>query len=350
MLTLIFLLLLLILLCYITFKLFNGKDSLEINTTNDDAIFISGCDSGIGLELAKRLHDQCNFKIVCGFLSLDNSQGYDELVKVRDLDKSNRLILTKVDITSELDVANLKHSMEEWRRQRHFKNLIALINNAGIMAYGEFDWLTWEQMLLQIEVNLVGTIRLTRALLPYIIESKGRIINVSSVNDATVFPGLSIYSATKSAQSILSRGLGYEMRKFDVRVITIRLGDFARLTNIMSRHQANRDVMWNQMSQEKKELYGDYFHNFNDHLLKNYGMTSPKEFKDSSLVADFRLALLSKNPPLIITCTPISFRIFYYVIELMPIQLQYKLLDYLIQFGFNWKPTTLSAPRKSKQG
>lgn len=307
----------------------------ELKTTRDDAILITGCDSGIGLELAKYFDRTTNYKIICCFLNSLDSNGHAEL-KDR-ASRSDRLILTDLNITSADDISKIVKLVEKLQQDKQFNNLVALINNAGTMVYGEFDWLTPDHIQRQIDVNLVGTINLTRAIYPFIIQSKGRIINVSSVNDATVFPGLSIYSATKSALSTFSRGIGYELRKFGAHVVTVRLGDFARLTNIMAGHARHREDMWNDMDTNKRDLYKNYFDEFNDHLMKNYGMTSPREYGDSSLFLDFRRALLAKNPPTTITCAPIGFRIFYFVIELIPVWIQYYLLDFLMQFGFKWK-------------
>ena len=53
--------------------------------------------------------------------------------------------------------------------------LWAVVNNAGVCIYGEFDWMTTEQALKQVDVNLLGTIRLTKAFLPLVKEAKGRL-------------------------------------------------------------------------------------------------------------------------------------------------------------------------------
>lgn len=311
-------------------------------TSQDDAILVTGCDSGIGLEIVKHFLETCKFKIICGFLKFEQSEGYKEISKLSTAScYENRLLLAKLDITSSKDIDGVVELVKSSKECGRFVHLVALINNAGTMTYGEFDWLTWEQIENQIDTNLIGTIRLTRAIVPFIIESKGRIINVSSVNDCTVFPGLSVYSATKSALTTFSRGLGYELRKFGAHVVTIRLGDFARLTNIMANHRSKQDNMWLEMDSKKRNLYKDYFKQFNKHLLDNYGMTSPKKFQDSSLFKDFERAILAKNPPTTITCAPLIFKIFYFVIELLPVWVQYQLLDILIQVGFKWKPPRL---------
>lgn len=319
-------------------KFISRKQGGFRSTSIDDAIIISGCDSGIGLELAKHFHSTRKVRIICGFLKPDESSGFKELLRLSRLDEDDRIILRELDITSRQNIEDLIEFIDDARNKGDIKRLIGLVNNAGIMTYGEFDWLTWDHIQDQIMVNLVGTLRLTRAILPYLIESRGRIVNVSSVNDTTVFPGLSVYSATKSALSTFSRGIGYELRKFGIHVVTLRLGDFAKLTNIMARHSSNKDDMWNEMSPKKKVMYRDFFHEFNQHLLNNYGMTSPKEFEDSSLFKDFERALFSKNPPTTIVCASLTFKVFYFLIELTPVWLQYHLLDLLIRLGFRWKP------------
>jgi len=53
--------------------------------------------------------------------------------------------------------------------------LWAVINNAGVCIYGEFDWMTQDQIEKQVNVNLLGTISLTRAVLPLIKLAKGKI-------------------------------------------------------------------------------------------------------------------------------------------------------------------------------
>jgi NAD(P)-dependent dehydrogenase (short-subunit alcohol dehydrogenase family) len=58
--------------------------------------------------------------------------------------------------------------------------LTALVNNAGVMVFGEFDWQTEDHMKLQLEVNVLGTMRLTRAFIPLLREQKGGYLNYYS--------------------------------------------------------------------------------------------------------------------------------------------------------------------------
>lgn len=56
-----------------------------------------------------------------------------------------------------------------------FSVLKALVNNAGVMVFGELAWQTEELIQQQIDVNLVGAIRVTKAFLPMIIKNRGNI-------------------------------------------------------------------------------------------------------------------------------------------------------------------------------
>ena len=153
----------------------------------EEDIILNGCESGIGFELAKHFHYTTNFKIICGFVSTNNSESYKYLSMLRaKFNNDYRFVLRKLDITQEKDISYLVESLAKVK-------LYASINNAGVMAYREFDWLSCEQIQSQLKVNLVGTLRLTRAIISHTIQSRGRIIKASSVNDATVFPGLLFY-------------------------------------------------------------------------------------------------------------------------------------------------------------
>lgn len=55
--------------------------------------------------------------------------------------------------------------------------LAALVNNAGVLVFGEFGWLTPRQVSLQLDVNLAGTMRVSRAFLPLLRHDRGRLVS-----------------------------------------------------------------------------------------------------------------------------------------------------------------------------
>lgn len=56
--------------------------------------------------------------------------------------------------------------------------MYAIINNAGVMVFGEFEWLTEKLIQQQIDVNLMGTFKFTNAFCPLIRQHKGILISI----------------------------------------------------------------------------------------------------------------------------------------------------------------------------
>lgn len=103
-----------------------------------------------------------------------------------------------------------------------FKTIDILINNAGIAAFGKFLELepeAWENI---IQVNLMGTYYVTRAVLPNMIERQvGDIINISSTAGLSGNALTSAYSASKFAVLGLTDSLMQEVRKHNIRVTAL---------------------------------------------------------------------------------------------------------------------------------
>lgn len=97
-----------------------------------------------------------------------------------------------------------------------------LVNNAGISKFGKFLDLTPEEFFNIINVNVMGVYNVTRAVLPQMLERKsGEIINISSTAGQKGAPVTSAYSASKAAIIGMSESLMMEVRKSDIRVVTL---------------------------------------------------------------------------------------------------------------------------------
>ncbi|WP_079528951.1 3-ketoacyl-ACP reductase [Halobacillus hunanensis] len=116
-----------------------------------------------------------------------------------------------------------------------------LINNAGIGKYGGFMDLNPEEWEKVIQVNLMGTYYVTRAVLPSMVERKsGDIINISSTSGLRGTPTSSAYSASKFGVLGLSESLMQEVRKHNIRVNAITPSRV--VTNFSGQHQENDDT------------------------------------------------------------------------------------------------------------
>ena len=97
-----------------------------------------------------------------------------------------------------------------------------LINNAGVGDFGSSEDMpveTWEKVM---KVNLFWRVLRSKATLPYLKQNKeGDIVNVASTAGLKGYPNMSAYCASKAVVISLSQSLMAELRKFNIRVITL---------------------------------------------------------------------------------------------------------------------------------
>ncbi|WP_282049482.1 3-ketoacyl-ACP reductase [Maribacter aquivivus] len=97
-----------------------------------------------------------------------------------------------------------------------------LVNNAGIGSFGSFNDMPVEQWTQIIQTNLMGMYHVTKEVLPYLItKNEGDIINVSSTAGLNGNATTSAYSASKFAVIGMSESLMKEVRKNNIRVVTL---------------------------------------------------------------------------------------------------------------------------------
>jgi short-subunit dehydrogenase len=97
-----------------------------------------------------------------------------------------------------------------------------LINNAGVSQIGSVEDISLDQLRYINEVNVVGTIYLTKLLIPGMRERrKGFIVNITSFAARIAIPFSTIYAVTKHAIAALSKGLRSELRPHGVRVVSV---------------------------------------------------------------------------------------------------------------------------------
>jgi 3-oxoacyl-[acyl-carrier protein] reductase len=135
--------------------------------------------------------------------------------------KARSLRVKALAITADVaDINSVNAAVE--KALAEFKTIDILINNAGIASFGKFLELepaAWERI---IQVNLMGTYYVTRAVLPNMIERQtGDIINISSTAGLNGNALTSAYSASKFAVLGLTDSLMQEVRKHNIRVTAL---------------------------------------------------------------------------------------------------------------------------------
>lgn len=99
-----------------------------------------------------------------------------------------------------------------------YGNVDILVNNAGVNLPGVFHEVSDETIMKTLSVNVMGAMYLARAVIPFMLKnSRGSIINMSSVNGLVSEPFLSVYSASKGALVMLTRGIALDYAKTGIR-------------------------------------------------------------------------------------------------------------------------------------
>src|SRR6266702_827383 len=175
-------------------------------------ILITGTSSGFGRDTAETLHHA----------------GHTVYASMRDVQGKNReaaAALQKLGIkTVDLDVsddASVEAGVENVLAEAG--KIDVLINNAGIGSAGVTEAFTTEQAKAIFDTNVIGLLRVTRAVLPSMRQQHdGLIINIGSILGRVTFPFLGIYGASKFAVEALTDSLRYEVSQLGVEVVEVQ--------------------------------------------------------------------------------------------------------------------------------
>jgi NADP-dependent 3-hydroxy acid dehydrogenase YdfG len=189
-------------------------------------ILITGASSGFGRDTAETLH-RAGHTV---YASMRGVQG-----KNRDAAEALRKLGVK---TMELDVsddASVKAGVENVLAEAG--KIDVLVNNAGIASAGVTEAFTTEQAKAIFDTNVIGLLRVTRAVLPSMRRRHdGLIINIGSILGRVTFPFIGIYGASKFAVEALTDSLRYEVSQLGVEVAELQPSGYPTnfFTNLQS--------------------------------------------------------------------------------------------------------------------
>ena len=177
-------------------------------------IIVTGCSSGIGLELAKKLYPIKSHRTV---ITVRKASLAEISARFPDTDT---FLVRELDVTDDVMIYSLIQEIScAWGR------IDTLVNNAAVCFRAVVEHMDVESELLQLKTNYLGPMALTRAVLPIMREQRcGQILNVSSVSGMLAMPTMGSYSASKHALEAASEALWYEARPFGIRVNLVQLG------------------------------------------------------------------------------------------------------------------------------
>ena len=133
---------------------------------------------------------------------------------------AERLLVVTVDMT---DTAGLRRIVDA--AFARFGRIDVIVSNAGYGLFGAAEELTDAQIDQQIATNLVGSIQLIRAALPYLrAQGGGRILQVSSEGGQIAYPGFSVYHASKWGIEGFVESVSQEVAPFGIDFVLVEPG------------------------------------------------------------------------------------------------------------------------------
>jgi NAD(P)-dependent dehydrogenase (short-subunit alcohol dehydrogenase family) len=173
-------------------------------------ILITGTSSGLGRATAKLFHAR-GWNVVATMRTPENET---------ELTTLDNVLVTRLDVQDPGSIASAVDS-----GLARFGRIDALVNNAGYGAYGPLEATPIDKIHRQFDVNVMGLLATTKALLPHFRANRsGTIVNISSMGGRVTFPLGTLYHGTKFAVEGLSEALHYELAPFGVGVKIVEPG------------------------------------------------------------------------------------------------------------------------------
>lgn len=174
-------------------------------------VIITGASSGIGADAAVYISKLGGSVVITG-------RNEENLKKTADKCAGEVLSIV-ADVTLDVDRENIVNETI-----KKFGKINVLVNNAGIGKYGDLMSTSMDTYDSVINTNVRAVFRLTQLVVPYLIETKGNIVNISSVAGLRAFPGLVVYCISKAALDQFTKCVALELAPKGVRVNSVNPG------------------------------------------------------------------------------------------------------------------------------
>lgn len=271
--------------------------------------FITGTSKGFGHELVRAALQRGDSVIATSRTPEKVAKDFPEA--------SDRLL------TVSLDLRNSKHIDDTVKKAvDRFKRIDVLANNAGHGLIGAIEEATDEEIAKVYDTNVLGLLRVTRAVLPYMRKQhSGHIVNFSSIGGLVGMAGWGIYNSTKFAIEGLSEALAHEVEPLGIKVTIVEPGPF------------RTDFLGDSMLMAAKVI-NDYDQTAGK-TRKSAVERKGKQPGDPALAADAVVqAVISERPPLHLLLGGMAFDL-----------ARHKLEDLKTEFE-SWREVTLSSDFK----
>ena len=185
-------------------------------------VVVTGGTSGIGYETIEYLLENGNYEII----TVSRKQENIEATKERLGGNADKVYFILGDLSSETDCEEIHNEIES-----KYGRLDGLVNCAGIIREGGIEEATVEEWRYSLDINLTSMFIITKKLLPLLkLGTNPSIVNISSMRSQKTGSSIS-YCVEKAGVDMLTKYLGKELGKYNIRVNSVNPGNIAN-TNI----------------------------------------------------------------------------------------------------------------------
>jgi NAD(P)-dependent dehydrogenase (short-subunit alcohol dehydrogenase family) len=242
-------------------------------------VVVTGASTGIGRATALHL-DSLGWRVFAGIRKQADAESLREV-------GGERLEPVTIDVT---DADSIAAAAERIVEQTGDGGLAGLVNNAGVAIAGPLEVVPIEELRRALEVNLVGQVAVTQAMLPALRRAAGRIVFISSIGGLIAVPFNAPYAASKFGLEAVADSLRLELRPWGIEVSVVEPGGVA--TPIWRKGASEGDRLTEGMSESAVEMYGKRIASFREIALE----TGRRGIEPERVAEVITHALTAKRP------------------------------------------------------
>ena len=235
------------------------------------AVLVTGASSGIGRKITEHLAAR-------GYFVYAGARSAEDL---RELNAMENVQSIRLDVTIQEEIDAAVETVT-----RAGRGLYGIVNNAGVAVVGPLIEIEEEDLHFQLNVNVYGPHRITKAFSALIIEEKGRIVTIGSISGILTGAFSGPYSMSKHAVEAFTDALAAEMALLNVHVSVVEPGNYQSriFASLRRRMEANNQTFEGSLFEE--QLQGMFS-----------GPADRSQYKEPDEVAEAVLhALFDENP------------------------------------------------------
>jgi NAD(P)-dependent dehydrogenase (short-subunit alcohol dehydrogenase family) len=238
------------------------------------SVLVTGAGRGIGKSIVEHLASR-GWDVIAGVRSERDAAAVTQL-------NPQRISSVILDVTDAGHIAALNESLPE--------RLDAVVNNAGIAVGGAMETLSADEWRKQLEINVIGQLAVTKAVLPRLRKSRGRVVFISSVNGRLSMSLIGAYAASKFALEAAADALRMELSPWRIRVAVVEPAQTD--TDMWRTADAMVADLEEGLTPEHRDLYARHIAGFKKMIPLSQKMAVPTE-KVSAVVEE---ALTARRP------------------------------------------------------